>query len=183
MINLGVTMLEGRRVYLRLLEKEDLPYRVKWINDEEISKNVSFDWPVSLAKTQTWFQNSLMDKSKVNFSIIDKKSNKLIGMTGLVNINYIHSRGEFYITIGEKDFWGKHLPDEIIPLVLEYGFIELGLNRIYLSTFDHNKRAQKVYKRNGFVYEGRLRNHQFHKGAFRDYLIYSILKEEWTKKG
>lgn len=50
----------------------------------------------------------------------------VIGITGLRDINIRHLRARFYITIGNKDFWGKHIHDEVIPLILEYGFFELG---------------------------------------------------------
>ncbi len=43
-------MLSGKKVYLRMLEKDDLPLRVKWVNDEETNLTLGFDWPISLSK-------------------------------------------------------------------------------------------------------------------------------------
>ena len=63
--------------------------------------------------------------------------------------------------------------------MLEYAFLELGLSRIYLQTFDYNKRAQRVYERNGFVREGVLRKHKWKQGELKDLVYYGILKEEW----
>ena len=40
-------------------------------------------------------------------------------------------------------------------------------------------RAKACYENSGFRLEGRLRHDHFHKGAFRDALIMSILKEEF----
>ena len=36
-------MLEGQQAYLRPLEKEDLPLRVKWVNDPEVRQTLMFD--------------------------------------------------------------------------------------------------------------------------------------------
>ena len=38
-----------------------------------------FEWPLSLAKTEKWFQNQLFDNTKMNFSIVDKKSGEKTG--------------------------------------------------------------------------------------------------------
>src|SRR5690606_20150728 len=149
-------MLKSKNIYLRPLEKEDLKYRVEWVNDENIRESLMFDWPLSMANTEKWFQNQLFDDTKRNFSIIDNKTENVIGMTGLIDISLKHRRAQFYMTIGNKDYWGKRLPDENIPLVLEYGFKELGLNKIYLYTINVNEKARHVYKRNGFKPEGIL---------------------------
>jgi len=173
-------MLKSNKIYLRLLEADDLPKRVDWVNDEEIRENLMFDWPLSIARTEKWYQNQLLDKTKVNFSIIYKETGQLIGMTGLLNISLRHRRAQFYMTIGEKQFWGKRIPDENIPLVLEYAFFELGLNKVYLYTINRNERARHVYLRNGFKPEGLLREHYFCVGKLQDLHVYSILKKEWS---
>jgi diamine N-acetyltransferase len=167
-------MLKGNRIYLRLFEKEDLHLRVKWINDEETNKTLGFDIPVSLAKTQAWFQNSLTDNSKVNFAIVDIETDKVIGMSGLINIDYKNKNAEYYITIGEKEYLGKKLPDEVAELILNYGFNHIGLFKVYLHTFDYNTKAQHVYLRNGFIKEGTLRKHKWKDGKFIDIIYYGI---------
>lgn len=174
-------MLDGKRIYLRLLEKEDLKLRVDWINDEENSRTLMFDWPTSLAKTESWFNNTMFDKSKCNLTIVDKETDKAIGMTGLIDIDYRHLRAQFYITIGDKDFRGLKLPDEIIPLVLSYAFSELGLKRVFLHTLPNNDKARKIYERNGFISEGIMRRHFFSHGQYNDLHIHSILFEDWIK--
>lgn len=172
-------MLNGKRIFLRLIEKEDLKKRVEWVNNPEIRQTLMFDWPLSLAKTEKWFQDQLSNDTKRNFSIVYKQNNELIGMTGLIDISIRHLRAQFYITIGEVNYHGKRLPDEIIPLVLEYGFIELGLNRIYLYTLNNNEKARQVYIRNGFILEGTLRKHYFCVGDYQDLQVMSVLKNDW----
>lgn len=175
-------MLHGEKIYVRLLEKEDLPRRVKWVNDEETNATLGFDYPISISKTMSWFQNTVNDSSKINFVIVDINSDKLIGMAGLLGIDYKDSNAEFYITIGEKEYRGLHIPDETISLILEYAFLELGLYKIYLHTFEYNKKAQRVYERNGFIQEGVLRKHKWKHGELRDIVYYSILKDEWEQR-
>ena len=172
-------MLKGKTVYLRLLNQEDLEDRVAWINDEENIQTLLFDWPTSLEKTQKWFSNVVFDNSKLNFSIIDIEKNELIGMTGLLNIDRINHHAQLYITIGNKKYRGRHLPDEVIPLVLEYGFTELELKKIYLYTLPNNERGRYVYERNGLKLDGILRQHVYCRGRQQDLYVHSILKSEF----
>ncbi len=125
-------MLKGETIYLRLLSQEDLEDRVSWINDEENIQTLLFDWPTSIEKTQKWFSNVVFDNTKFNLSIVDKETGELVGMAGLLNIDRINHHAQLYITIGNKKYRGKHIPDEVIPLLLEYGFSELELKKIYL---------------------------------------------------
>lgn len=175
-------MLEASQIYLRPLEDSDLPLRVKWVNDPEVRATLMFDYPLSLARTRVWFQKTLVDPAKLHFSIVDKLSESVVGMTGLLDITTKHQRAQFYITIGEKQFWGRRIADEVIPLVLRYGFTELNLRRIYLYTLPNNGRARKVYERNGFKREGVLRGHHYCVGEFQDLTVHSVLRHEWRER-
>ena len=175
-------MFDGKQIYLRPLEREDLPLRVKWVNDPDVRKHLMFDYPISLAKTGAWFAKTLLDDTKRNFSVVDKASGQVVGMTGLIQIDIKHRRAQFYITLGEKEFWGKKIVDEVIPIVLHYGFTELNLNKIFLYTIPGNERARKVYERNGFVQEAAMRQHYYCVGELHDLIQHSILKSEWLEK-
>lgn len=175
-------MLKGRTVYLRLLSQEDLRDRVSWINDEENIQTLLFDWPTSIEKTQKWFSNVVFDNSKLNLSIVDKETNELVGMTGLLNIDRINHHAQLYITIGNKAYRGKRLPDEVIPLVLEYGFSELELKKIYLYTLPNNERGRHVYERNGLKLDGILRQQVYCRGKQQDLYVHSILKNEFEER-
>jgi len=174
-------MLDTERIYLRPLEREDLPSRVKWVNDPETRRTLMFDYPLSLSKTQKWFDQILMDKTKINFSIISKADNKLIGMTGLLNISTVHGNAQMYITIGEKEYWGKGLASEIIQALLEYAFTEVNLNKVYLYTIPANDRGRKVYEKNGFKNEGVLKQHYFCVGAYQDLYVHAVMRDDWKK--
>lgn len=175
-------MLKGKTVYLRLLSQEDLKDRVAWINDEENIQTLLFDWPTSYEKTLKWYNNVIFDQSKLHFSIVDRQTDTLIGMTGLLNIDRFNHHAQLYITIGNKAYRGKRLPDEVIPLVLEYGFSELELKKIYLYTLPNNERGRHVYERNGFKQDGILRQQVYCRGKQQDLYVHSILKNEFEEK-
>ena len=52
-------MIIGEQVRFRAIEKEDLPFFVKWLNDPEVRGGLSMFLPLSLAEEQDWFENML----------------------------------------------------------------------------------------------------------------------------
>ncbi|MDB8555540.1 GNAT family protein [Turicibacter sanguinis] len=175
-------MLTGENISLRLLEREDLELRVKWINDKETNDMFGFDWPASLGKTQNWYNQSLNDGSKVHLVVVDSETNKVIGMAGLIDINYRYKHAEVYITIGDKNFRGKGLGKEVLDLINQYGFIDLGLERLYAYNFTYNIPSQKIFEKAGYIKEGIMRKHKYKNGELRDINFYGLLREEWRSE-
>jgi RimJ/RimL family protein N-acetyltransferase len=59
-----------------------------------------------------------------------------------------------------------------------WGFDTLNLNRVFLRVFADNARAIRCYAKVGYQQEGRLRQHDFYNGAYRDVLIMGLLRGE-----
>ena len=70
---------------------------------------------------------------------------------------------------------------EAIKKILHYGFTELKLEKIYLQVFDFNGKALSLYKKFGFILEGKLRKHFIKSGSRVDMNFMGLLKSEWEK--
>ncbi len=173
-------MIYGERVYLRLMEEKDIALKVKWINDPEIRETLISDY-ISIASTKEWFNKSITDSQRKDFIICSKDNNQAIGFTSLKAIDYINSRAEITMCLGEKKYWGKGLAKETRILILEYAFFELGLNKVYTENWVGNEKIIGLNQGLGFKIEGKLRSDIFFKGEFRDMVIMGILKDEWIK--
>ena len=66
-------------------------------------------------------------------------------------------------------------------LTIEFGFYDLGLNRIYAYQLLDNLASIKVNEKCGFKNEGILRSSIFKNNKFIDQQIMSLLKEEYRK--
>lgn len=73
------------------------------------------------------------------------------------------------------DHWGNGYATDAARTALEFGFEELGLHRVSAAVGPNNTASLTVVKRLGFMYEGRLRDHVFTNGEWRDSLLYSLL--------
>lgn len=64
---------------------------------------------------------------------------------------------------------------EAVQGVLKYGFEKLKLSLITATCYPHNKRSQKVLKKNGFIYEGTLHQAELtYNGNIYDHQCYYL---------
>jgi RimJ/RimL family protein N-acetyltransferase len=83
---------------------------------------------------------------------------QLIGPCVLFNFDSIARTSEIGITIRDKN-WGRGFGREAIALLVEYGFLQRNLRKVWLHVHGENRRAQGAYGACGFTEEGRLRAH------------------------
>lgn len=69
-----------------------------------------------------------------------------------------------------------------MKLILDFGFLEMNLHRIYLRVFSFNSRAIKLYEKLGFQQEGKSRESIFRNGKWHDIIHMSIMQNEYAEK-
>nr|WP_277605360.1 GNAT family protein [Glycomyces sp. L485] len=75
--------------------------------------------------------------------------------------------------------WGRGIATEAARLLVDFGFQVLELHRVSAAAGPDNPASIKVIEKLGFTREGRIRDHVFTNGAWRDSILYSILEHEW----
>lgn len=79
-----------------------------------------------------------------------------------------------------RDHWRRGIAREAVACVIDYGFAELKLRRIWADTDPENSGSIALLERLGFRREGHLRGEwETHIGV-RDALIFGLLRDEWT---
>ena len=104
----------------------------------------------------------------------------LIGWVDLKNIDQTNKNAELGIAIGDKRYWGKGYGISALKAMLEVGFTELGLEKIWLRVDCDNTNAIRCYEKCGFVKEGIMRKDKLRNGEFINRYRFSILREELT---
>lgn len=174
-------MLKGEKIYLKLIEKEGLNKRVEWINDSEIQKTLNYDYPTSIARTEMWFSKTIGNLTRRDFEIYTTKDNNYIGFCGLIDIKFPVMKAEFYAVIGDKSYWSGGFGTEVYKILVDYGFKELGLNKIYGYQLVHNNAAHRVVEKLGWKRDGLLRQDLYSHGQIVDRYAVSILRSDWEK--
>ena len=180
-----MSMVFGKRVRLRGAERSDLEKFVEWINDPEVTADLTLFLPMSFVDEEKWFETAMQKSQEEKPLVIDMKDGsgwRLIGNSSFFDFDWIARVAEVGIMIGDKSVWNQGYGTEVMTLLLRHGFETLNLNRIYLRVYADNKRAIRTYEKVGFVHEGRMRQAVYKKGKYNDVLFMSVLSEEWNAR-
>ena len=175
-------MFEGKFVTLRALEKEDLPSLKEWRNSLHVRKSTREYKLLNMINQKNWFESIHQSNppKDIMFGILNRRK-KLIGVTGLTYIDWKNRNSEISIYLSTINWQTKPEAKEVINLVMEYGFEELNLNRLYVEIFSLMKENIKLFTKMKFFKEGQLREKIWRQNKWWDTLIFSKLAKEYKK--
>jgi RimJ/RimL family protein N-acetyltransferase len=174
--------LQGNRVELRELAAGDLEAVVAYSVDEAVARYQ--DWQSHTADAAKAFLErelaaaQLTPRATYALAIVERASSLVIGDATIEIESVLNKRAEIGFTL-RRDRWGAGLATEASRLILAFGFDELGMHRIEATSHPDNAASIRVLEKIGMSYEGRIRDHLFVNGAWRDSLAFSVLEPEW----
>lgn len=180
-----MSIIYGRRVRLRAVERQDVEKFHQWINDPEVTEGLALYLPMSMRDEEGWFEGISKRPPQEKPLAIDCRDGEdwtLIGNSGFFDLDHTAHSGEIGIMIGDKSYWNRGYGTEAMLLLLRHGFETLNLHRIFLRVYASNPRAIRSYEKAGFVHEGRLRDAVYRRGSYGDVLMMSVLHPEWDAK-
>ncbi len=173
-------MRSSKKVTMRALSCEDAGSLSRWFRDPEVVKYslTSLAYPQSDEDIGCWLKAINQQKNNIQFGVCCADSGLLIGYAGICGISQINRSGEFFILIGDRQYWGKGIATQVTKLIVEYGFATLGLYRIGLTAFVENKAAIRAYEKAGFKHEGVMRGAGFRQGKFIDKVLMAVINSD-----
>lgn len=169
--------LTTARLVLRQLREDDAAALFQVLSDAEVMTWWSSGPHQSLAETADYVKgNAAEDAGYLCWAITAADDDTALGWVILIDakpdvkeIGYILHR----------DHWRSGIAREAVARVIDHGFAEMKLRRIFADTDPENPGSIALLERLGFQYEGRLRGEwETHIGV-RDSLIYGLLRDEW----
>jgi len=175
-------MIKGKKVGLRAVEKEDLPFLRDWRNIVEFRKNFREVRELSLTDQEAWFDH-LQNTKHINymFTVIDLDSKKPIGAAGLLYINWIIRSADFSFYIGDENKYigNDGIAKEAAKLLIDYGFNNLNMNKIWMELYEYDTEKINFFTNEfNFKHDGLLRENCFEDGRYWDSHIISLLKNQ-----
>lgn len=171
--------LEGKQVRLRPVTEKDYEY-FAGLKNNLFTQAWNQRLPLNFTpeKMQKRFEEA---NAKPNAAIlaIEKHDGTLVG-----NINYHEGTARFDATFGiamGKEHWGKGLGEEAQELILEFLFIERGVQVIRLWTQGGFPWAVKAAEKLGFKVMVRFRENTIIDGKAVDTIYMDLLREEYFK--
>lgn len=173
--------LETDGYYLRSLDVGDSEAFYKWSRDREVTLYILslYAYPQSRSDIEKWLLVINSNAKNVSFGICSKDDDRLIGYAGLSSISALNRSCEYFILIGEKDYWCKGVGTSITKVVTDYAIRTLGLHRVQLTASSLNQAAIRAYANAGYQHEGVMRQSGFRNGKFVDKVLMSVLSTEW----
>ncbi|CRK84866.1 GNAT family N-acetyltransferase [Neobacillus massiliamazoniensis] len=164
---------ESNLITFRFTQLKDLDFVCTLESEKE---NAQFIIPWSVEKHKA----ALDDKDFLHLIIESKIDNRKVGFIILSGILNPHNSIEFLrITMDEK---GKGFGKEAFRLIKDWAFYRHNANRLWLDVKVNNQRAITLYRNQGFVMEGTLRECIKNGDVYESLHIMSILKDELLGK-
>jgi RimJ/RimL family protein N-acetyltransferase len=176
-------IIASGRVYLRPFEAADAETYRRWRADAAPMALTGFEEraPLSLAQVERRIAGLADEQGKdsYTFAICLVADDRPIGEVMLFGIDHLNGSAEVGIFIGEVDEWGKGYGTDAVRAIVDFGFGELRLERVFLEVWTENARAEAAYRKAGFTREATIRHDRFEGGRYTDGHIMSILRDEW----
>lgn len=201
--------MSAEKMYLRPITSEDTDRIVTWRNRDFVRKNFIYQKPFTREGHETWLKEQVEPGHVVQFIICvtsvkdhlretegheelicphDERNEKgcragtEIGSVYLRDIDREKGEAEYGVFIGEKKALGQGYGTQAAKLMLDYGFGELGLKKIFLRLLEDNVKAMKSYEKAGFQLINNRRETVFLEQGVREVLFMEIDCGTWKSK-
>jgi len=170
------------RLLLRDFREDDWPAVLAYQSDPLYLRY--YEWTERTPEAVRDFVRMFLDhqqsqpRAKFQLAVVLKASGELIGNCGI----RLTAPGSHEADMGYElspAHWGCGYATEAARAILDFGFTELGVHRVWATTLADNAGSARVLEKLGMRLEGRLRDKERFKGRYWDALLYAILEPEW----
>ena len=176
--------LETERLILRPIEETDVPALFPLINDPDVAGNLmSVPHPYPEEEYAPWIRNArekMERREQFDMAIVLKETGLPIGSCGIMDISWEHMRGEMAYWLGQP-YWRQGYMTEAVRRMAQFGFEELGFERMHARCFTQNAGSIQVLEKSGFKREGHIRRAVRKNDEFLDMFLYGLLREEFGR--
>jgi RimJ/RimL family protein N-acetyltransferase len=178
--------IEGRRIYLREVGPEDSAAAWRWASDPAFFRHMAVAPMASEADERAFLVRvealaAERPRRHYHLGIVWMETDELIGMARISIREPEHRGGDIGYGL-RRDRWGEGIATEAATLLVDFGFTELGLHRIFAYHHPENLASGRVLMKIGMQREGQLRENQLrHDGTWRDSVVYAVLEQDWRK--
>ncbi|MEI3788462.1 MULTISPECIES: GNAT family N-acetyltransferase [unclassified Chryseobacterium] len=170
--------IETERLILSQLKEEDLPFVTEYLQDKifsDVTSNIPYPYTGEHAKFWMKMSRESFENNTGYTFAVRNKEGQILGAIGL------HDRDDDKAELGYwmgKPFWNKGYITEAATALIDFGFNELQINKIYATYFLDNPASGRIMEKIGMEKEALLKQHLKKDGKYIDVMMYSILKNK-----
>ena len=151
---------------VRCLHEKDAPYMLEWMHDPYVTAELKDDFSkYTINNCIDFIRRSKDQKRNLHLAVVNN-NDEYMGTVSLKNISDERKDAEFAICLRRCAF-GKGYGIYAMKYVLDKGFGEIGLHKIFWYVSSKNERALRFYRKNNF-------KEYKEKNMFSDYVWFAI---------
>lgn len=175
--------IDTERYRLDQLQRADAPALLTHFADPDVTRYLDFDPLADLAEARAiidWAEGLARDRVGGRWAIRARDAGVWLGTAGFNAITRTRaSRGEIAYDLA-REWWGRGVMREVLPVLLGVGFVDLDLNRLEAFVTPGNEPSARLLTRHSFRQEGLLRAYGRWRGRDWDQELWSLLRADWT---
>ena len=169
--------IRTKRLLLRPWRMEDTDDVMAYATDSEWARYLPVPQPYEPHHVVEYLTAMIAADQASNPAWAIEFEGHVIGGTEL-EVQLAHGHAEIGYAIA-RSHWGKGFATEVCRGVIDATFEALPLNRIQATAITENLASSRVTEKSGMTLEGNLRHFALHRSQSVDFVMYSILREEW----
>ena len=173
--------MEGERLSLRPLESADLEAVADFFADPQALYFYLPDLLLPRSRSQLEKLMELWNDGRSNFVFACRYQGRTLGLLTLSDLDPLAGNAELGIMLTDSRDWGQGLATEALELMMAYAFGDLRLHRLYARIAPDNQASLKLFRRLGFIQEGRFREVVRRGDAYGDLLLFGLLEPEYRQ--
>jgi RimJ/RimL family protein N-acetyltransferase len=166
-------MIEGRNCQIRTVRETDLEELHRFLD----SIRLKGEYLPSALISETRFRKAFDETGfwEEDAGMVLLSSDRLLGAIWFERQPVFDCLDLKYY-IFRADDRGKGIMSEALSLFCSYLFATKKIHRLQIAVPDYSKAALRVAQKSGFQFEGIARQAFFHRGAYLDLCLYSLLR-------
>ena len=169
-----------QRFSIRLMERQDIEAARLLHNDASTLLQLTNVEHVSEAQQEAWFHAMSTSKTSRRYTVHEAESGAFVGLFRVDHMDLINKSVCVGLDI-VPEMRGRGYAKEIFRYFLDYYFMSMGMNRIYLAVLETNTIGRNLYRGLGFVEESVHREAIFRNGGYINLIWMSILRREYAE--
>ncbi len=123
-------------------------------------------------------QQAEQPRRKFQLAVTLKTNGQLVGNCGIRMASVDAHEADIGYELS-SNHWGYGYATEAARAIVQFGFAELHVHRIWAWCIADNVASTRVLEKLGMQLEGRLREKEHFKGRWWDTLVYAALEDDW----
>ena len=160
----------------RQIERGDLGLLRDWRNQEDIRRCTREYRLLNMINQEDWFESISRDRNNEMYLMsIDLAS---VGVCGLCHIDWVNRNAEVSLYVGPENMRRQGIGAKMLRFLEVKAFDEFNLHKLWAEIFSNNTPSMKLFRKYGYVEEGRLKEQIFKGGKYWDSVFFSLYRED-----